>query len=232
MTNREKKKSLDILYGKSSGIVVSLIMTATLMLLVLIFVLWLVVGGKLGLQDSVGVMLAEVVILGLFLGVFAIIIDLIVGYYVHCNILKHEFENLWEWKKEKLLVLAHNYGSRKGIYVADDYIYGLMTEQRHGRKRGVYTLTFRYIEFSEVIWAYKIERHIAVTNANPTIITTPKVVPYEKKLRLYTRDGRYFEGKCSEMENQKLFDMLREKNPSCKLGYKKEWKKWLKDEYR
>lgn len=225
MTDREKKRAKDILCGKSTGMIVLLVMVAILLLVVLMFCAWLGDGDKLGFQDSVGVMLVALLIVGSIIVIFAIIIDLIVGYFVRCNILKQEFENLPGWKKEKLLVLAHKYGKSKQIHVEENYIYGVMAEQRHGRKRGRYTIAFRYIDLSEVVWAYKIERYIAMTGMNPSIATKPNVVPYEKTLRLYIRDGRYFQGKCSEKENQKLFEMLKEKNPSCKLGYKKEWKK-------
>lgn len=227
MTNREKQSAEDILCGKAPGIVTALIMMATLMLITFLFVVFLAIGGKLGLQDSVGVMVAELFVFGFFIIMFVIIIDMIVGYFVHCNILKEQFENLPEWKKEKLLFLAHNYGNRKQIYVEDNYIYGVMSEQRHGRKIGVYTLTFRYIDFSEVVWAYKIERQIVMGGMNSAMVPTSNAVVHDKKLRLYTRDGRYFQGTCSESENEKIFKMLKEKNPSCKLGYKEEWKTCL-----
>ncbi len=225
MTEREKKRAEEILCGKSPGIVVSLIMTAILMLFVLLLVLWLWSAGKIKFLNSIGEMLGVLLVFVFFIAVFAIIIDLIVGYFVHCNYLKQQFDNLPKWKKEKLLILAYNYGNRKQIYVEENYIYGRMTEQRHGRKRGVYTITFRYIDLSEIVWAYRIERSIAMTSANSAMSTPPNVVPYDKKLRLYTRDGRYFQGNCSEKHNQKLFEVLMEKNPSCKLGYKKEWEK-------
>ena len=126
-----------------------------------------------------------------------------------------------------LIDLANRYGKAKRIRTNGSYIYGTMAEQRPGRKNFLYPIAFRYIKPAEVIWAYVIQYQATVGSATNPSLPTSTVSEY--KLRLYQQDGRYLQGNYNQGALEELFAILKEQNPSCKIGYKKEYEQWLKE---
>ena len=224
MTDKERKKAQDRLCGKTPRIIILLMTTMVIELIVFLVLVSLTIW--LAMEDSPPP--ATVVVLVLYAAFLVYFYDLVAGYYAHCRILKQQFEFLPQWKQEKLLNLAHSYGKSKNIYTKDHYIYGMIREQRHGRKKSVYPVAFRYLEPSEIIWAHIIENQTMVSNSMTHMAPT-STVHSDYWIRLYLLDGRYVQGTYTQDAVQKIFALLKEQNPSCKLGYKKEWKEWLKE---
>ncbi len=223
MTNSQRKQAKDKLCGKSTGIIVALIII--LMILALTMLMALLLYSWIGIRTTDPVTkIIEYIFAILIVGIFVVIFDLTVGYFSHRRYLKQDFDVLQEWKKEKLLSLAHEYGRGKYMCVGEDYIYGIMAEQRRGRKKSVYPKVFRYIHLSEVTWAYRIEKYTQVSSCTGVDGQPSGMVRVSEDLRLYTRDGRYLQGRFGEEEAREVFKQLKEKNPSCKLGYDKKWK--------
>ena len=226
MTDKQKTYAQKRLYGKSSA---GPLLTTVLIILIILEAASIAV--SIWLEKTV--LIANDYMSGLYIinGIYIIFIivfaDLLFGYYSHSHILVQQYESLTQDKREMLLELANRYGKRKNICTNGTYIYGNMAEQRPDRKRILYPIAFRYIKPAEVIWAYVIQHQATVGNAlNPGY---PTSTVYEYKLRLYLQDGRYLQGSYRQGELKDIFDVLKEQNPSCKLGYKKEYMKWLKE---
>ena len=226
MTDKQKMYAQKRLYGKSS---VGILLTTVLIILIILGAaliavsIWLQKTALIANDDMYGLYITDGIYL-IFIVVFA---DLVFGYYSHSRILVQQYENLTQNKREMLLDLANRYGKGKNICTNGTYIYGNMAEQRPDRKRILYPIAFRYIKPAEVIWAYVIQHQATVGNAqNPGY---PTSIVCEYKLRLYLQDGRYLQGSYRQGQLEDIFDVLKEQNPSCKLGYKKEYIKWLKE---
>ena len=159
--------------------------------------------------------------------VIVIIADLLFGYYSHRHILEQQYENLTQDKREMLLDLANRYGKTKRIRTNGTFIYGNMAEQRPDRKRALYPIAFRYIKPTEVIWAYVIQQQATVGSITTPSYPTSTICEY--RLRVYLQDGKYLQGNYRQGASDDIFDVLKEQNPSCKIGYKKEYVKWLKE---
>ena len=223
LTEREKKKALKRLYGKSTGLIAVVLLLFLIMLLcgtmVCLLVFWF---GMENLEETILMYL----FLAVYVGIVFYFLDLITGYFIHCRILKEQYENLPHWKKEKLLLLAHKYKRNQGICCDGQYVYGIMVELRRKRKKMVYMRTFRYVEISELIWVHRINEYVHMQSGiEPN--STNYVVQGAQILRMYIQDGRYLQGDCSKFEVSELFELLREKNPRCRLGYRKEWIPWI-----
>lgn len=222
MINKEKDHAKKRLCGKSS---VGVLLIIVLILLLLLWAGLIAISIWLHLTND---SMSEIYIMDAIYFIICIVfVDYLFGYHSHCCILEQQYELLTQDKREMLLDLANRYGKAKNIRTNGTYIYGIMAEQRHGRKRSMYPIAFRYIKPTEVIWAYVIQYQATVGSATTPGLPTSTVSEY--KLRLYLQDGRYLQGSYRQGALDDIFDVLKEQNPSCKLGYKKEYVKWLKE---
>ena len=226
MTDKERTHAQKRLCGKSSaGILITTVLIILIILeaILIAISIWLQKNTFLTNDYMYGLYLMN----GMYLLIFLAFADFLFGYYSHRHILEQQYENLTQDKREMLLDLANRYRKAKYLHTNGTYIYGTMAEQRPGRKRALYPIAFRYIKPTEVIWAYVIQQQATVGSITNPSYPTSTICEY--RLRLYLQDGRYLQGNYRQGAADDIFDVLKEQNPSCKIGYKKEYVKWLKE---
>lgn len=218
MNKKEKKKALRRLYGRNMPYEIMLFITIVVQLCVVDFVLSITYHFNILKEDALYVMIPFLA----FMIELLYIVFLLLNHYRHCALLKEKYEELPSYQKEELLQLAHGYKRNQGICFNENFIYGLLTESI-GKGKAVYVNTFLYVDLSEISWLYKISTSVATWSqygaAASSIIRTPQ----DDQIKFYTYNGKHYHGKKSYTDMNKLFSLLHEKSPACKLGYRKDW---------
>lgn len=219
LTEKERKKALQRLYGKAPGMVALLIifLVLCLSLLIVSVVVLHLFGGVDNLESGI-IIFTLLLLIG---GISLLFMSMLADYLIRSKRLQEQYETLPGWRKEKLLYLAHTYDKRDGICFDEDYIYGNLGQAKRGKETQPMVLAFLYIDIRELAWAYRVENFTAIStpHANQAYYCR------ENLIRFYTHDGTRFQGKSRYTDEEGLLKMIQQQNPNCRLGYRKEWEK-------
>ena len=217
MNERQKEKTLKRLYGRNPAFEILLSVTLVIMLFFLFFILCL--STTLHIEDT-GSILAILILL--FCAECAYILSLLTGQVKHSKQLKEKYNELPHYQQEELLRLAQPYKRKHGTRFNEHYIYGMMTESRKHSKLP-YVNTFLYVDLSQITWIYLKTESIMTWSPQGSIGSNVVRSPQGDLIVLHTHDGKRYKAGALYTNTDALFSMIRQKNPSCKLGYKKEW---------
>lgn len=223
LTEKERKKALQRLYGKAPGIAAMLMVF--LVLVVIMGIVCIGIFATFGMEDNLEAGIC-ILTLGLLIGGISLLfVSMLADYFIRSKRLKEKYETLPSWRKEKLLYLAHTYDKSDGICFDEDYIYGILSEAKRGKETQPYVIAFLYIDIQELAWAYRVENYTAISTAH----SNQTYYNRENMIRFYTHDGTRFQGRSGYTDEEGLLKMIQQQNPKCRLGYKKEWEKeWKK----
>lgn len=223
MTDRKRKNALRRLYGRAPAMELLLLIFIALMTAFLCVTVVMIV--TIFVSEPLGVLLFMKVLCLMMAGIALYLLETILAHFKQCKGMEAAYKALSGQEQKNLLSIAASYQPKKRICFNGTYLYGNMRQLREKRKKMTYLPNFHYVRLQEIAWIYKIEQSMAVVD---TTQMTSNMIHVNTILRVHLHHGERLQGDCRYTDLDTLFELIKEKNPGCKIGYRKEWEELQK----
>lgn len=223
MAERKRKNVLKRLYGRMPVIEILLFIFVAYLITFLFITVAAI--ATMFVSEPLGVKLFLSFLCLLMMGMALLMIEMIFAHFKQCKEMEAAYKVLSGQEQNELFYIAASYQPKKRICFNRTYLYGNMRQLRKKCKKMTYLPNFHYIRLQEIAWIYKIEQSVAMFD---TITMTSNSIPANTILRVHLYHGECLQGDCRYTDLDTLYELIREQNPGCRIGYKKEWEEYFK----
>lgn len=223
MTEGKGKHVLKRLYGRAPAMeILLLIFIAYLMALLCVIVVAI---ATIFVSQPRGILVFITVLSFLMMGIALYLLETVIAHFKQCKEMKASYKALSCQEQNELFHIAASYQPKKRLCFNGTYLYGNMRQLRKKCKKMTYLPNFHCIRLQEIAWIYKIEQSMVMVD---TTLMTSNMIQTNTILRVHLYHGERLQGDCRYTDLNTLVELIKEQNPDCKIGYRKEWEESFK----